>query len=305
MYRILFALAAAACIKAADPIPFEMGNYWIYRDQKSAQTFTLRVGQPVWTQSGKLFHYLTGYTSAPVIARIDEAGDLVSLDPETGVENVLVAFSAQAGQWWEAPGRDCLLQGQTQDRPAEYSGPAGRWQKALHVAYRGVACADAAITSEVFAPNIGMLARTVSTIAGPRSYDLIYARVGNQIIETRDRARFSVAVDPQPGDGPLRVTLRIDIGYHPDIALRFSSAQEFDVALRDQSGKTVWLWSEGKYFEPGERETRIGNVWSASVEVPRLSGDLEGYTVEGWLATAPGAAKFAATAPVPPPVNGR
>lgn len=288
---------------AADAIPLEMGNYWIYRDLKSSQTFSIQVGQPVWTQTGKQFHYLVGYAPSPVLARISEAGDLVALDPETGLETVLTALSAKSGEWWDAPSRECLTQGQTREGASEYAGPAGRWRTAVQVLYRGIACADAGPVSESFVGNIGMVSRTISTIAGPRSYDLVYARVGNQIIETRDRGRFSVAVEPTTTSGPIRATLRIDIGYHPALALRFNSAQEFDVALRDESGRVVWLWSDGKLFEPGEREKRIGNVWAEAVEIPRPSGTLLGYTVEAWLATAPGAPKFAATAPVPPSIE--
>lgn len=149
-----------------------------------------------------------------------------------------------------------------------------------------------------------MLRRVVTTISGPRTFDLVYARVGTQIIETRDRGRFSVAVD-QPAEGSadedsLRVTLRIDLGFSPSIRLRFPSSQVFDVALRDAAGKTVWQWSDGKAFDQAAQEVAIGNSWNETVRVPRAARDLTGYTIEGWLTTTPGEPRFAATAPVPP-----
>lgn len=77
--------------------------------------------------------------------------------------------------------------------------------------------------------------------------------------------------------------------------------QHLDVAVRDAEGKIVWKWSDGRVFGQGVHEGTLGNVWSATVEVPRPSGSLEGYTIEGWLTRAPDQLKFAATAPAPPP----
>lgn len=291
----------AASLPATDLLPLEMGSYWVYQDEKSGESFTIRVGQPVATQDGRVYHYLTGYAGKYVIARVDEAGNLVVLDDQTGGETILTAFGARSGHWWDAPFRDCPQQGQTQEKYIDYSGPAGRWSRVVDVHYRASGCADTGVASEQFAANIGMLRRVVTTIAGPRTFDLVYARVGNQIIETRDRARFSVSVDQPLARNILRVTLRVDIGYTPQLRLRFPSAQEFDVALRDPDGKVVWLWSEGRFFEQSVQEKGIGNLWNAVVEVPRPPGDMVGYTIEGWLTTAPGEPRFAATAPAPPP----
>ena len=107
------ALAAGMTVNlsAAELLPLDMGNYWIYRDQKSGSEFTVRVGQPVWTQNGRLYHYVTGFGANYVIARNDERGRIVALDPETGAESVLVAFDVRPGDWWEAPGRECLQEG--------------------------------------------------------------------------------------------------------------------------------------------------------------------------------------------------
>lgn len=299
----LFALGALAAGFAggAELIPLSMGNYWVYQHEQTGETFTIRVGQPVATQSGKLYHHLTGYTPGYVLARIDQGGNLLLLDEETGGEKILTGFSEPDGRWWPAPGHACAQQGQTQARRVEYDGPGGRWQRAVVVKYQSSACADVGILSEQFAENIGLLQRVVSTLSGPRTFDLVYARVGTQIIETRDRGRFSVAVDQPAGQDYLRANLRIDLGFTPSIRLRFPSSQVFDVVLRDAAGEIVWRWSEGRFFVQEIRETAIGNVWSETVQIPKPSGDLTGYTVEGWLTTLPTEPKFAAAAPVPPP----
>ncbi len=295
------AFAIASTLPASDHLPLEMGNYWIYREERSGETFTVRVGQPVWLQEGRTYHYLLGYAGNSVIARIDEAGNLVAWNDETGTEYLLTGFAEKDSRWWPALSRECNLEGQTQERRIPYDGPGGRWRQSLELRYRSANCADTGITAELFTENVGMLRRTVTSIAGPKTFELIYARVGTQIIETRDRARFSVAVVQPLGKDELQVTLRVDLGFTPSIKLFFPTAQVFDVALRNASGRIVWTWSEGRTFTQAASERLIGNVWTETITVPKPAGDLTDYTIEGWLTTAPGEPKFAATAPMPPP----
>jgi hypothetical protein len=303
MKHLLFLTLALAGLPAAagEALPLEMGNFWNYRDAATGQTFTIRVGTPVAMQSGRVYHFLHGYTPERVLARINEAGDLALYDEEAQEEKILTAFSATAGDWWNAPGRECALQGHLAEKRATYAGQAGRWNRVIDVQFRTVQCADAGPEREQFAENIGMLRRVVNTIAGPRTYDLVYARIGSQIIENRDRGRFTVSVD-QPLDQPIwQVSLRLDIGYVPGIRLPFATGQEYDIAVRDGEGKIVWKWSDGRVFDQGLHERTLGNIWNVSVEIPRPAGSVEGYTIEGWLTTAGDGPKFAATAPAPPP----
>lgn len=276
-------------------LPLEMGNYWVYREAKSGESFTLRVGQPIWTQDGRAFHYLSGYKEESAIVRIDERGNLVALDPENGRERLMIGWGVPSGEWWEAPAEMCSQQGQTMDRRGEYEGPSGKWSQALIVRYRSAGCGDAGRTSELFAENVGMLQRTVTTLGGAKRFELVYARVGNQVIETRQRGRFSIAFEEGMKAGTFRATMRMDLGEMTAMELRFGTAQVFELALRDPSGNVAWLWSEGKFFEAGERVVRIGNVWSESVEVPRPEGDLIGYRLEAWLKTAEGESRFGAS----------
>ena len=302
LLQIAVALSVSAA--AGDFLPLEMGNFWVYRDTQSGQSFTIRVGAPAWFQSGRVYSYLTGYAPGQLLARINEDGHLVAFDEESRTERTLTAFTAREGEWWQAASRECALEGQVAAKRTEYAGPAGRFNSSLGVQYRSVRCADAGPVSEQYAENIGLLRREVSTITGPRQFDLVYARIGNMIIENRDRGRFTVTVD-QPADRDVwLVTLRLDIGYVPNLPLRFATAQEYDVAVRNGKGEVVWTWSDGKVFEQSERRKELGNLWSVTVEVPRPE-NAEGYTVEGWLTTAPGEAKVAATAPAPPPALAR
>lgn len=305
MRRFITISALSACLAvsagAADLLPLANGNYWVYRDQFSGESFTIRAGQPVAMQSGKIYHYLDGYTEQRVLVRTGEGGNLLVLDEESGQESILTGFGEGSGRWWPAPGRACVHQGQTQDRRETHDGAAGRWERVLAVKYQSSGCADTGILSEQFTENIGMLQRTVSTIAGPRTLELVYARIGTQVVETAHRGRFSVAAEQAIGLDVIRVTMRLDAGSAGSVRLRFASGQEFDVVLRNAEGKAVWRWSDGRVFDQALHEKSFSNLWTETVTIPRPQGVLTDYTVEGWLTTAEGEPKFSAMTKVPPP----
>jgi hypothetical protein len=298
-------VALAGSMMAGEFLPLETGNFWIYRNSVTGEPFTVRVGTPV-VQSGRVYYSLQGYAGRNLLARVDEQGRLVSPEEETEAEKVITAFSGPAGEWWKAEGRECLFEGQTQERRGVHAGPAGRWNEVLEVQYRGVSCADAGPALEQFAENIGMVRRVVSAITGPQSFDLVYARVGKLALESGERGRFTVAAEQMPGEDFWRVTLRLDTGSYPGIRVRFPSAQEYDVALRDATGNVIWRWSDGRFFLQTFQEKEISNNWTAMVRVPHpaSSDAVEQYVIEGWLATSPGETGFAAAATVLLPAGG-
>jgi hypothetical protein len=294
----------AGGMMAGEFLPLETGNFWIYRHSVTGESFTVRVGIPVM-QSDRVYYSLQGYAGRNVLARVDEQGRLVSPEEETEAETVITAFRGPAGEWWRAEGRECLLEGQTQERRGAHEGPAGRWNEVLEVQYRGVSCADAGPTLEQFAENIGMVRRVVSAITGPQSFDLVYARVGRLAIESGDRGRFTVAAEQAPGEDFWRVTLRLDTGSYPGIRVRLPSAQEFDVALRNAAGQVIWRWSDGRFFPQAVQDKELPNNWAAMVKVPHPnSASLEQYVIEGRLATSPGETGFAAATTVSLPAGG-
>ena len=61
---------------------------------------------------------------------------------------------------------------------APYKGTAGTFDSALLIRYRSDRCADAGIQEEFYQLGLGMLRRVSDSIAGPQTYDLIYARIG-------------------------------------------------------------------------------------------------------------------------------
>jgi hypothetical protein len=172
----------------------------------------------------------------------------------------------------------------------KYSGPAGSIGNALELRYSNLSCADAGTTNEQYAENIGMLRRTVQTIAGPRDYNLVAARVGKSSIETLANGRFTVSADVAPD--AINVTLRISIGPGNTLVLPFPTGQYYDLALIDDSGTAVYRWSADKIFMQALRQLTVTDEWTATVPIPRPAAG--NYTLRAWMTTSDDVPPYAA-----------
>jgi hypothetical protein len=170
------AVVAAQMAAAAAFMPLEPGNSWVYRSSRWNQTLTVRVGLTPIVTNGNVYHRLTGYTPQPLWVRADASGDLYYLDEDTQQEVLLTSF--QSPVWQAAPKRMCSQDARVLPEPAEYRGPAGRYNSAKMLEYRVNNCADAGVEQELYVENIGMVRRVETTIAGPVAFDLVQAAVG-------------------------------------------------------------------------------------------------------------------------------
>jgi hypothetical protein len=245
-----------------------------------------------------IYYGLTGFSSQRLLVRMNESQNLVALNEETGKEEVVTPFET-GDNWWDT-NRGCETQARASKNRATHEGPSGSWNSVLPIEFRKFSCADVGVESEQYAENIGMLRRVNTTFAGPVTYDLIYAHVGNQVIEAGERGRFSVAVMADPAAKVWHATLRTDLGNAGGISLRFNSGQEYDLALRNSDGYVVWTWSMDKLFIAAQHSRTFNSNWSATVDVPMPTGVIPGaeYTIEAWLSAAEGQPRFAATAQV-------
>jgi hypothetical protein len=166
----------------------------------------------------------------------------------------------------------------------------------LELRYRTINCADAGVESEQYAENIGMLRRVEQSIAGPRQYDLIHAKVGGIVIDALPYARFSVSVDDRPASASLMATLRLQTNSTLTLKLQFSSGQEYDLMLRASDGKVIWTWSADRSFIESLHELSVNGEWSKSVALPRP--DAGTYTLQAWLTTIGDSPQFATTVPL-------
>ena len=287
----------------ADFLPLQEGNTWTYRETATGHTFNVRVGQPA-TVAGHLYYDLIGYTDTDLQVRIEETyGALVYWDGTRNQEFLLTSFEQFEGGNWLAPFRPCPLQdGQGQLKLGNHDGPAGPIVGVLEIQYRAIGCADVGQLQEQYADHLGMLRRVVSTIAGPRTFDLIAARVGNITIDAAPSASFSMSLGPTTGTGPVLATFRLRVNSNLPLTLSFSSGQEYDFALKDSAGTTLWKWSASQTFLQALHQRIVADEWSATVEIPwptTSAGVLQpgDYTVEAVVTNA-NPEPFAATVPV-------
>ncbi len=279
----------AGSLLGADLFPLQAGNTWTYREGVTGQEFTVRVGTPIVTND-RVYYSLSGYVEQRLFVRMNETGSLVYLDEETGSERLLTSFEPFESGWWNAPFRQCEQEGQTLEKPGEHGGAAGPIRQVQEMRYRTFSCADAGVESEQYAANIGMVRRVVGSIAGPREFNLVYARIGKQIIDALPHGRFTVSI----GDG---ARLRLQVNSPLPVNLLFATAQEYELVLKDEAGSVVWKWSDGQMFAQAAHERSVATEWSVKVEVawPTQEGN---YTLQAWLTTATDAPQFAATVPL-------
>jgi hypothetical protein len=300
----IIAIGLHSCsLFAADFFPLQAGNTWTYREASTGQTFSVRVGQPVGI-AGHQYYDLIGYTDTDLLVRIEETyGTLVYWDGARNQETLLTSFEQFEGGHWLAPLRPCPEQdGQGLLKLGNHDGPAGPVPGVLQIQYRTIGCADVGLLQEQYADHLGMLRRVVSGIAGPRTFDLIAARVGNITIDAAPSASFSVSLGPATGAGTVPATFRLRVNSKLSLLLSFTSGQEYDFALKNSAGTTLWTWSASRTFLQALHQRIVTDEWSAAVEIPwptTSDGTLQpgDYTVEAVITNA-NPLPFAATVPV-------
>lgn len=296
MRLIALALCATAAL-AADYLPLQLGNRWTYRDAATGQEFTVRVGSPLATMDGRTYHRLMGYAAQDVWARTLENGTIVYLDEEAEKERILTSFERVDGGWAEAPLRGCEQETQVDGKGAEYRSRAGVFADAVTLNYRVFSCADTGIVAEVYAPNMGMMSRTVQTIAGPRVLELVEARVGGFNFTAAPAAEFSASME-QAAEGGLMAKLRLVVDGNEALELMYPDSQDYDIVIWDETGKMAYRWSDGKAFAQAARWITVAGRRSHDVAIETQSPLGDGrYLMEAWVTAGPSGRAFAAMTP--------
>ncbi|MBI1357516.1 MAG: hypothetical protein GC160_24510 [Acidobacteria bacterium] len=295
---------------ASDHFPLHVGDSWTYvlEGRTAGDEARSIVISETAERNGVTYYRLEGWpTIGSALIRLNSRGQLVALDQETGAEKLWYDFAAPVrASWTPETGDECTGQASVVDRNAKVETPAGTFEGALEIHYEGSPCADAGVVSEIFAPGVGLLQRTETTIAGPLTWQLTRAQVGGRTVEAPglsfsiqiDRPSYSPDVEP-PVTDPNRVTpsmrVRLTIANRSPLplSLTFPSPQFFDLEVRNAAGETVYFWSADKLFpavitelalSPGERVFEV--------DVPLLAGSTPlpagTYVVEGWLVVPEG-----------------
>ncbi len=311
---IAFALGSLAMMAAADPdyFPLQVGNQWIYWASGPAPSVTTVEVVKTGDFNEKTYYLLRGLAGRENWLRMDAGGTLYSYDAAEKTEKVWVAFGAPEGVPYDTGIHPCSRSASIASRNARYTGPVGEFDWALLVRYQPGFCADAGLEREFYLPWVGLVHRTETTIAGPRSLDLIYARLGGVTVISEKEVTFSLTLDKSvytanlmPPVTPQRavpvMTARLSFRVEQDepLDLTFPSGQTFELVLKDEKGQTVYRWSDGKAFTQALRQESFGPGERNYVVIARLAGN-DGkplpqgkYTAEGWLTTMGARSYFA------------
>lgn len=284
-------LFAAALSAQTLYLPLEEGNLWLYHGRGGSFSIeAVRSGE----FSGNRYFLVRGLAGdGQAWVRNDGEGRILKWDERDRQERVLLDSAAPEGVPYESAMDPCSPQARIESRQANYSGPVGEFDRALRVSYRPGPCMDAGLTEEHWLPWVGLLRRARTTIAGPREYDLVYARLGGITYVRAPETGFSLSLSPM-GDVLLaRITVRHALAW--PLTLHFSSSQRFDILAYDSNGKEIYQWSRGRAFLTvmGEEQIRGEKTWTA--EIPIAEWPKGEYAIKAWLTPMEGHA-WSATA---------
>jgi hypothetical protein len=274
--------------------PLHAGDFWQYRSTNGQHQFRIESTLPI-IDGGRVYHGIRGYVEgnrARQIREVEGVGLFVA-DFETSTETLLTSFNASATPTFPADFRPCgTVLGTVQPQRESLMLPSGYWQDTLRITYQSANCGEPSVVSEIYVPGIGMVQRTLRVGDEIREYNLVYARVSNQLVFAGWFSLTSLIWHPPAqNDRVLRFTILSAGGYGREARLLFDTAQRFDLVIRDANRNKIWQYSDGKTFLPGN--WRIDGPAAFDVEVPldALPGKTLPpglYTVEAWLTTTGG-----------------
>ena len=256
---ILYATAAAKA-SAPDFLPLEQGNQWIYRSTSTAETFTISVGTPVM-HNGNVYHKVTGYAATPLYVRRADNGNLYWYNENTGADILLTSYEPVARSWYDTYMDGCEQGAQVQRDREQVRVPVGSFNGALVLSYRSYGgCGDRGILAEHYLDNLGLVRRTITTIAGPRTFDLVYARVGALRLSGEPGTSFRISAarsllgrKSQFDVVTVPVSLRLSVDRSDPVRLRYAASQKFDVQVRNENGDIVYKWSDDVAYPQAPR----------------------------------------------------
>ncbi|MCB1018511.1 MAG: hypothetical protein KDC27_01220 [Acidobacteria bacterium] len=298
---------ALAVEASARFFPLAEGNSWTYNLDRLGpeEGVTVSVGAPV-EMHGVAYFPVRGFAGDEVLLRADANGRVLEYLADEGREALLYDFSLPVGGTWAPRTADgCTGPATVAARNEPESTQAGAFRETVTIEYAPGACADAGVGEEVFAAGIGLVRRTETMIAGPRSMRLARARVGGRTIESAGLS-FSVKIDRpryvHGADGAaatLRTTVTAENSSDVPLTLAFPSPQLFDLSIRNEKGETVYTWSANKLFPAVVTEISLGRR-VLETEIPlEISGRPlpDGlYTLEAWM-TQPQGQLFSGSVP--------
>jgi hypothetical protein len=278
-----------------DYFPLQVGNQWVYRQGG------VGAGEPVVVEivesrisQDKVYYLFRGRPLGEAWLRMEEDGTLYAYDPDLRSEKVWVRFGEAEGATYETAMDECSPKARIDSKTAQYRGPIGEFETALHIGYPPAGCADAGITEEFYLPYVGLVQRTWSSIAGPRTFDLIYARLGGVTVVSGPETSFSLALDRnryeikgiQPPAATMIARLTLRNTQQDPVELTWPDGQRYDLEIRNEKGEAVYRWSEGRAFPLFFSRELFSGERNYVIQAPTPLSPGR-YTAEAWFTTLP------------------
>ena len=273
---LLFVIAASAFAQDLEYWPLTPGNQWIYR-ASLGEPLTVEVTR-LEAIGGNNYAMVRGLAGAGETPLRQQGNLLLVYDRITRQEKTYLDFAQPLDRNFPSAVHPCNPTAAIADRDAKEKLPLGDFSGLIAVRYNSANCADAGLTQDLFLPYIGLMLRTETSFTGPRSYDLVYARINGYIHVAVPETGFAVHTALAPRGWLVRMTLR-----HTG-KLDFSSGQTFDISVRNERGEVVYTWSADKSFLAALQSIEVNGEKNWATVIPGVNRAGR-YTVEAWLTT--------------------
>jgi uncharacterized protein YceK len=174
--------------------PLGVGNQWVYTraGAAGASSWKAEVPDRVTAANGRAYFALSGYFGPRRLVRAALSGAVSEYNPDGTYDNLWYLLGAPVGATWVlqleplpvlSPVADCISGSKAilASRTERVRVPAGEFADVVRVDYRSP-CVDAGLTSEWFAPGVGLVRRAETSFAGAVVSELAQAEVGDLIL---------------------------------------------------------------------------------------------------------------------------
>src|SRR5919106_767256 len=239
--------------------PLQVGNTWTYArgGALSRDTWTASVAERVVAANGRAYFALDGYFGPRRLVRSSLQSAVTEFNPDGPEDNLWYLLGAPVGTSWViqleplptlSPIADCVSGSKVvvASRPEAIRVPAGEFRNVVRLDFTSP-CADAGITSEYFAPGVGLVRRDESSFAGPIVSELLKAdlalpRLPYTTSLDLDQPVYWYDLMPSPDPRPLP-TVRGVFAVHNrtslPIGFEFTGCARLSIAVLNERGEAV------------------------------------------------------------------
>ena len=289
-------LASALDAQTPEYFPLEVGNTWLYKATTIVGTQPLQLSTTYQAMRvtgmeriGDQYYFDVSYFGRDVLLREDAAtGNVFVYDRTAGAESLWVPLGLPVNTSFSSSLDPCSPQGQIVSRTDTIGVPLGAFTDEIQVKFQNT-CKDAGITTQYYAPNVGLIRQDQSSFAGPLLYRLIYYRVGDRTAAVPE-VSFTAAVDSPvyvPGN-LLAARLTLRNSGTDGVSLHFASGQSFELKILNDKGESAYTWSSDKSFVMIARDEMLApGELTYGVTVPLAGMPAGHYIMQAYLTTDP------------------